>query len=200
MKKKVNFFYLLSTNLKKTCYVYCARQTETGHSINWTELNLYLHPKYLWLNLFEMWYISQMTRYVIKFDSKIFWTLFLSEWRFWQYLQEVGVLKHTVLSCVSSHAFRESCLVWLKVSECPTEQQTDSALMAPVCDSIPCDCLPHSEAQMCAMGSAMQPSVLQIIQHIHQRNEEKYERREILLSSSLHLLILSASLSGKVQC
>lgn len=72
--------------------------------------------------------------------------------------------------------------------------------MAPVCDSIPCDCLPHSEAQMCAMGSAMQPSVSQIIQHIHQRNEEEDERRERLAFFLLaSLLILSASLSGKVQ-
>ncbi len=74
--------------------------------------------------------------------------------------------------------------------------------MAPVCDSIPCDCLPHSEAKMCAMGSAMQPSVSQIIQHIHQRNEEKDEQRErdLHFSSLLLLLMLSASLSGKVQC
>lgn len=51
-------------------------------------------------------------------------------------------------------------------------------------------CVTPFHAQMCAVLSVMQPSVSKMIQHIHQRNEEKDE---------LLLLILSASLSGKVQ-
>jgi len=56
-----------------------------------------------------------------------------------------------IMSCVAQ-SIRMSC-----------KQQTDSALMTPLCETIPCDSLPHSEVQMCAMGSAIQPSVSQTI-------------------------------------
>lgn len=52
---------------------------------------------------------------------------------------------------------------------------------------------------MCAMGSAMQPSVSQIIRHKDEWKEDEKRETERDASHFSFLLTLSASLSGKVQ-